>query len=54
LYSTITVIPTTIGEVTANVMADYFNGKPPKASTNIPVEEVTKGNVDKYAAACTF
>ncbi len=54
LFSSIDVVPTRIAKITAKVIADYFNGKPPAAITNVNVQEITKENVDRFAEACTF
>lgn len=54
MAGTITQSPTEVGTRAADVIADYFAGKmPPKASL-LPVVEVTKSNVDQWAASCTY
>lgn len=53
-YATATVLPTRTAKVAADVIADYFEGKTPPKNTYLKVTEITKANVDKYAAACTY
>jgi len=53
-YSTMTVIPSRTGKAAVDVMANYFDGKPVEKFTLMPIEEITKANLEKYAQACTF
>ncbi|MGH6878501.1 MAG: sugar ABC transporter substrate-binding protein [Rhizomicrobium sp.] len=53
-YATMAVLPTRTGKVTAQVLADYFKGKSLPKRTLLPVEEITKANVEQYAKACTY
>jgi ABC-type sugar transport system substrate-binding protein len=53
-YSTMTVIPTRTGKAAVEVMADYFEGKQVPQFTMLPIEEINKGNFEKYTQACTF
>ena len=54
LYSTATQIPTLLGERAAEAAADYFSGKTLPTTVRLPIEPITRDNVDKWAAACTF
>jgi ribose transport system substrate-binding protein len=53
-YSTGTQIPTRTGVRSAEVIADYFNGKQLPKTIILPVETVSRDNVGKWEAACTF
>jgi len=54
LYSTATQIPTLLGERAAEAAADYFTGKTLPKIVRLPIEPITRTNVDKWAAQCTF
>jgi ribose transport system substrate-binding protein len=54
LYSTATQIPSTLGERVAEAAADYFSGKTLPKVVQFPEEVINKGNVDKWAALCSF
>ena len=54
LYSTATQIPTLLGERAAEAAADYFSGKTLPKIVRLPIEPITRTNVDKWAAQCTF
>jgi ABC-type sugar transport system substrate-binding protein len=54
LYSTATQIPTLLGERAAEAAADHFSGKFLPKTIRLPTEPITRANVDKWAAACTF
>jgi len=53
-YSTGTQIPTRTGNRAAELIADHFNGKTLNKKEILPVETVTKANVEKWEAACTY
>jgi ribose transport system substrate-binding protein len=53
-YSTGTQIPTRTGVRSAEVIADYFNGKQLSKNILLPVETISRENVGKWEAACTF
>jgi ribose transport system substrate-binding protein len=53
-YSTGTQVPTRTGNRAAELIADHFNGKKLAKKEILPVETVTKANVDKWEAACTY
>ena len=54
LYSTATQIPTLLGVRAAEAAVDYFSGKTLPTIVRLPTEPITRANVDKWAAACTF
>ena len=53
-YSTGTQIPTRTGVRSAEIIADYFNGKKLPKNIILPVETISRDNVSKWEAACTF
>lgn len=53
-YSTGTQIPTRTGNRAAELVADHFNGKKLNKVEILPVETITKANVDQWEAVCTF
>jgi len=53
-YGTATQIPTEEAETAAKKVAAYFNGQPLKKYEIIPVYGITKDNVDKFAAGCSY
>jgi ABC-type sugar transport system substrate-binding protein len=53
-YSTGIQIPTRTGSRAAELVTDYFNGKPLPKPEILPVETVTKANIDKWEAPCTY
>jgi ribose transport system substrate-binding protein len=53
-YGTATQIPTEEAETAAKKVAAYFNGQPLKKYETIPVYGITKENVDKFAAGCSY
>ncbi|MCW6507840.1 sugar ABC transporter substrate-binding protein [Lichenifustis flavocetrariae] len=54
MYATATQIPTWEAAHTMEVVADYFNGKPLAKYDYYPIESVTKDNLAKWEARCTF
>ena len=54
MYGTLTQLPTEVGHHAADVIADYFAGKTPPKNSLLPVDAITKANVDQWAAACTY
>ena len=54
MYATLTQIPTDVGNLAADAANDYFAGKTPPKNDLLPVEIITKANVDKWQAACTY
>jgi len=53
-YGTATQIPTEEAETTAKKVASYFNGEKLKKYELVPVHGITKENVDKFAAGCSY
>lgn len=53
-YSTGTQSPIRTGNRSAELIADYFSGKQLPKFVYLPVETITKANVDKWEAPCTF
>ena len=53
-YGTATQIPTEEAEVTAKKVAGFFNGEKMKKYELVPVHGITKENVDKFAAGCSY
>ena len=53
-YSTGTQVPTRTGVRTAEVTADYFNDQRLPKYIFLPVETISRDNVSKWEAACTF
>ena len=53
-YSTILQSPTDVGKGAADVINEHFNGKAVPKQSLLPIELITKANVDKWDAACTF
>ena len=53
-YSTVAQIPTTLGVLAADTIADFFSGKKLPKEKLMPVELVTKADVDKWAGPCTY
>jgi ribose transport system substrate-binding protein len=53
-YSTGTQIPTRTGVRSAELIADYFNGKSLPKNIILPVETISRENLGKWEAACTF
>lgn len=53
-YSTVAQIPTTLGVLAADTIDDFFNGKKLPKQKLMPVELVTKVDVDKWAGPCTY
>jgi ribose transport system substrate-binding protein len=53
-YGTATQIPTEEAETAAKKVAGHFNGQPMKKYEMVPVFGVTKENVDKFAAGCSY
>lgn len=54
MYATIAQIPTTLGVLAADTIDAYFNGKMPPKFTYMPIDLITKANVDKWAGPCTY
>ena len=53
-FGTATQIPTEEGEFAAKKIAAYFDGAPLKKYELIPVYGITKKNVDRFAAGCSY
>lgn len=53
-YGTATQIPTEEAEFASKKLTDFFNGAPLKKYEIIPVYGITKNNVDKFAAGCSY
>jgi ribose transport system substrate-binding protein len=54
LYSSVTQSPTEVGAAAIKAADDFFAGKKVPKDTLLPVEAVTKANVDKFQALCTY
>jgi ribose transport system substrate-binding protein len=54
MYATLAQIPTTLGVLAADTIDGYFNGKKPPKFTYMPVDIITKVNVDQWAGPCTY
>ena len=54
IYATFDQVPGAEGEAAVQVAADYFNGKTPPRAIYIPIEAVTKANLDKWAGPCSY
>lgn len=53
-YSTGIQIPSRTGSRAVELIVDHFNGKQVPKHEFLPVETVTKANVDKWEAPCTY
>jgi ABC-type sugar transport system substrate-binding protein len=53
-YGTATQIPTEEAEFAAKKLTAFFNGAPLKKYELIPVYGITKANLDKFAAGCSY
>jgi ABC-type sugar transport system substrate-binding protein len=53
-YSTGVQVPARTGERSAELAADYFNGKSVPKEVILPIELVTKANVEKWEKPCSF
>ena len=53
-YGTATQIPTEEAEAAAKKIAAYFNGEKLKKYEIVPVYGITKENVDRFAAGCSY
>jgi ribose transport system substrate-binding protein len=53
-FGTATQIPTEEGEFAAKKIAAYFDGAPLKKYELVPVYGITKKNVDRFAAGCSY
>jgi ribose transport system substrate-binding protein len=54
MYATLSQIPTDLGEKEADAVNDYFTGKALPKNDLLPVELITKANVDQWQAKCTY
>lgn len=54
LYSSGSQVPTRTGVLSAELIADHFNGKPTPKHVFQPIEAITKDNVDKWEKPCSF
>jgi ribose transport system substrate-binding protein len=54
MYATVSQIPTDLGTLAADAVNDYFAGKKLPKQDLLPVEMITKANVDKWQAPCTY
>lgn len=54
MYATVSQIPTDLGNKEADAVNDYFAGKPLPKNDLLPVELITKANVDQWQAPCTY
>ncbi|HEX7005555.1 MAG TPA: sugar ABC transporter substrate-binding protein [Alphaproteobacteria bacterium] len=53
-YSTGVQGPARTGAGAADLIADYFQGKPLKKLNLQPIETITKANIDKWQATCNY
>jgi len=53
-YSTGVQVPTRTGTRAAELTADHFNGKTLPKYEYLPVETITKANIEKWEAPCTY
>jgi ABC-type sugar transport system substrate-binding protein len=53
-YGTATQIPTEEAEVAAKKVIGYFNGEKLKKYELVPVHGITRENVDRFAAGCSY
>jgi ribose transport system substrate-binding protein len=53
-YATATQIPTEEAEVAAKKVAAHFNGEKMKKYELVPVHGITRENVDRFAAGCSY
>lgn len=54
MYSTGTQLPTVTGRRTAELMADFFNGKTIPKEVVLPAVLITKENISDYEAPCSY
>lgn len=54
MHSTITQLPVELGSLAADVVNDYFAKKPLPKNVLQPLETITKANVTKWEAPCTY
>jgi ABC-type sugar transport system substrate-binding protein len=54
MYSTVTQIPAELGVRAADVVNDYFAGTKLPKQVLLPIDTVTKANVAKWEAPCTY
>ena len=54
MAATLTQIPTDVGALAADTVNDVFAGKTPPKDKLLPVELITKANVAKWLAPCTY
>jgi ABC-type sugar transport system substrate-binding protein len=54
LVSSVSQIPTLVGEKVADVADEILNGKTPPKNVLLPVELIDRANVAKWEAACTY
>ncbi len=53
-YSTATQMPARTGKAAIELIAAHFNGQSVPKRKILPMEAITKDNVETYAAACTY
>jgi ABC-type sugar transport system substrate-binding protein len=53
-FATATQIPTEEAEVAAKKVAAYFNGQKMKKYELVPVHGITRENVGRFAAGCSY
>lgn len=53
-YSDQTVMPTRTGRAAADVIAAHLDGKKVEQQNYLPVQPITKADLDQFRAACTF
>lgn len=53
-HSTVTMIPARTGWLSAELIADYFNGKTPPKRKILPAATVERENAELWEAACSF
>jgi len=54
MYSTVTQIPTELGDKAADIIEDFFGDKTPPKNVLLTVETITKANVAKWEQPCIY
>jgi ABC-type sugar transport system substrate-binding protein len=54
IQATTSMLPKKLGQMTAQTAQEILAGKQFKKDETLPVEVITKNNIEKYRADCTF
>jgi ribose transport system substrate-binding protein len=54
MQATTSMLPKKMGQIAAKTSQDILAGKPFEKDFTLPIEVITKKNVEKYRADCTF